>query len=152
MAARLRDAQWDSTTASVAPVSPDSATRQLTAVVPTEGDLRTWLTVQERLRQVSLVRDVEVQALSRERAQVLVDYNGEVERLILTLAQYGLDMTDLGDGVWRIQLRRGTAPASPSAQPAAPTVNNQAIQAQPGANMPVAGGPTPGQGRVVTPR
>lgn len=138
--ARLRDAQWDGVSASL---SPDTAPDRLTAIVPTTGGLQTWLTVRERLGQVPMVQGLEVQALSRERAQVVLGYAGGVEQLALTLAQYGLDMTDLGDGVWRIEMRQSS---TPSGGAGAPMVAPEA------ATPAGAGGPTPGQGRVMAPR
>ncbi|WP_404386404.1 DUF2066 domain-containing protein [Caenispirillum salinarum] len=167
VAARLRDDQWQGGGAA-AGLSPDAAPQRMTAIVPTSGGLETWLTVRERLGQVPLVRGVEVQALSRERAQILLGYMGDVERLTLTLAQYGLDMSDLGGGVWRIELRRAPAPAEPARQPmitpeaagaqgaaqgAQPaTQAGPAAQGAPQQQPGEASAPTPGQGRVMAPR
>ncbi len=150
VASQLRD-EWRAATVSV-PAS--EAPSQLTVLVPT-GSLDTWLTVRERLTQVPLVRGVDIQALSRERAQILLGFVGSEEQLALTLAQYGLDLSDLGGGLWQIELRRGTGAAAPrvpsgqgggfgqpsQSQGQAPTMPQSPSQSQ----------PQPGQGQVIAP-
>lgn len=126
VAARLRD-DWRAATAAV---SASQAPSQATVLVPT-GSLDAWLTVRERLSQVPLVRGIDVQALSRSQAQILLGYVGAPEQLALTLAQYGLELSDLGGGIWQIELRRNAAPVAP---------------AQQGLGQPQAG-----QGQTVTP-
>lgn len=110
---RLRD-DWRAMAASM-PAS--AAPSQVTVLVPT-GSLDTWLTVRERLQQVPLVRGMDVQALSRQQAQIRLGYVGGVEQLALTLAQYGLDMSDLGNGIWQIELRNAGRPQAAQPQPA----------------------------------
>lgn len=111
--ARLRD-DWRAQAASV-PAS--QAPSQVTVLVPT-GSLNTWLTVRERLSQVPLVRGVDIQALSRQQAQILLGYVGDTNQLALTLAQYGLELSDLGGGIWQIELRQGAAAPAPGQAPA----------------------------------
>lgn len=163
VASRLRADEWGGPAATAATVSPDAAPGQMTVMIPTEGGLGAWLTVRDRLRQVPLVRGVELQALTKSRAQVLMGYVGDRDQLTLTLAQYGLDMTDLGGGIMQIELRRQTAPApapassggAPSAGAAAPAGAAGAPTVVPAegatADAPAAPGVAPGQGRVLSP-
>ncbi|GAA0581696.1 DUF2066 domain-containing protein [Caenispirillum bisanense] len=143
VANRLRD-EWRAATVAA---SASEAPSQVTVLVPT-GSLDTWLTVRERLSQVPIVRGVDIQALSRERAQILLGYVGSQDQLALTLAQYGLDLSDLGGGLWQIELRRGAggAPAPQAPAGAGGGLGQPQPLAQPGM-MPQgqAPGAAPGQ-------
>lgn len=79
-------------------------TGQITALVPL-ASLEDWLTVKNRLERVPLVDRFELQAMTRDRAQVTVFYIGSEEQLKLAMAQ-----SDLGfvwqDQAWVIEDRR----------------------------------------------
>lgn len=161
VAARLRE-EWRAQAEAMA-VSPDAAPSQLTVMIPTAEGLGAWLTVRDRLRQVPLVRAIQLQALTRERAQVRLGHVGDLDQLALSLAQVGLDMTDLGGGIWRIESRRFGAPtqAQPPLQPGAGTTGSGSFGAgagtapAPTSAAPTAagtpGGPQPAQGQVLAP-
>lgn len=82
-------------------------TGQITALVPL-GSLEDWLTVKNRLERVPLVDRFELQAITRDRAQVTVFYIGSEDQLKLAMAQ-----SDLGfvwqDQAWVIEDRRASA-------------------------------------------
>ena len=73
-------------------------TTQLTALAPIK-DLKDWVRIREHLKDVPLVRNVEVQALTRDRAQVTFRYAGDQARLESALAQQSLTLSQQG-GVW----------------------------------------------------
>lgn len=82
-------------------------TGQITALVPL-GSLEDWLTVKNRLELVPLVDRFELQAMTRDRAQVTVFYIGSEDQLKLAMAQ-----SDLGfvwqDEAWVIEDRRASS-------------------------------------------
>lgn len=79
-------------------------TGQITALVPL-ASLEDWLTVRGRLERVPLIDRFELQAMTRDRAQVTVFYIGSEDQLKLAMAQ-----SDLGfvwqDQAWVIEDRR----------------------------------------------
>ena len=75
--------------------------RSLSAVVPL-GGLRDWLVVRERLNRNSLIRRVELTALSVENARIVLHYWGDVERLTVALAQNNLKLVEDADGFWSV--------------------------------------------------
>lgn len=81
-------------------------TGQITALVPLVS-LEDWLTVRTRLDRVPLVDRYELQAMTRDRAQVTVFYIGTEDQLKLAMAQ-----SDLGfvwqDQAWVIEDRRAS--------------------------------------------
>ena len=78
-------------------------TGQITALVPLNA-LEDWLTVRARLEQVPLIDRHELQAITRDRAQVTLYYLGDEGQLKLAMAQ-----SDLGfiwqDEAWVIEDR-----------------------------------------------
>lgn len=82
-------------------------TGQITALVPLSS-LEDWLTVRNRLEKVPLVDRFELQAMTRDRAQVTVFYIGSEDQLKLAMAQ-----SDLGfvwqDQAWVIEDRRASS-------------------------------------------
>ena len=75
--------------------------RTLSAVVPLR-ELRDWLAVRERLGNNSLVRRVELTALSVASARVVLHYWGDVERLRVALAQNNLRLAEDAGGFWTV--------------------------------------------------
>ncbi len=83
-------------------------TTQITALVPV-ADLQEWLTVKKRLGEVPLIDKLDLQAMTRDRAQVTLYYSGEQRQLELAMSQHDLTLLQQ-NGVWMIQAR-GTASA-----------------------------------------
>ena len=83
-------------------------TTQITALVPV-GDLKEWLTVKTRLNGVPLIDRLELQAMTRDRAQVTLYYSGAQRQLELAMSQHDLTLAQQ-NGVWIIQAR-GSASA-----------------------------------------
>ncbi len=73
---------------------------QITALVPIET-LKDWLTVRERLTGVPTIQRVDLQAITRDRAQVTLYFSGEREQLRLAMSQRDLSLDQQG-GVWVI--------------------------------------------------
>lgn len=73
---------------------------QITALVPIEG-LKDWLTVRERLTGVPLIQRIDLQAITRDRAQVTLYFAGERDQLQLAMSQRDLSLTQ-ANGVWVI--------------------------------------------------
>lgn len=84
---------------------------RLSARVPLRG-LSAWVAVRRRLQESGLVREVELTALSRSGAQVVVHYLGEASQLVLDLAQRDLTLGRSEDGFWSLELSRAGAGAS----------------------------------------
>ena len=78
-------------------------TTQITALVPVT-DLKEWLTVKNRLDQVPLIDRLELQAMTRDRAQVTLHYAGAQRQLELAMSQHDLALAQQ-NGVWIIQAR-----------------------------------------------
>jgi hypothetical protein len=72
-------------------------------VLATITQLKDWLTISTALHSIALVDRVDLQALTRDRAQVSVNYRGEPDKFGASLAQQGLTGT-LQDGVWIVAL------------------------------------------------
>ncbi len=70
------------------------------------SSLAEWVSVRERLESSAVVRRVELAALSRADAQVVLHYLGDPSQLTLALAQLDLDLLE-EDGFWTLSLRRG---------------------------------------------
>jgi hypothetical protein len=85
------------------------ASAQLTALVQVK-DLKDWVWIRERLKDAPVVERVELQALTRDRAQITLRYAGDQGRLENALAQQSLSISQQG-GVWIIASARKTAPA-----------------------------------------
>ena len=81
-------------------------TTQITALVPV-ADLKEWLTVKKRLGEVPLIDRLDLQAITRDRAQVTLYYSGAQRQLELAMSQHDLLLLQQ-NGVWMIQAR-GTA-------------------------------------------
>jgi hypothetical protein len=88
-------------------------TTQITALVPVAG-LKDWLTVKNRLDDVPLIDRLELQAMTRDRAQVTLFYAGAQRQLELAMSQHDLTLTQQ-NGVWIIQTR--SSARSAGAQP-----------------------------------
>jgi len=73
---------------------------QLTALVPLEN-LKDWLTVRERLNGVPLIQRIDLQAITRDRAQVTLYFAGQREQLTLAMSQRDLSLAQQ-NGVWVI--------------------------------------------------
>lgn len=82
-------------------------TTQITALVPV-SDLREWLTVKNRLNEVPLIDRLELQAITRDRAQISLYYAGAQRQLELAMSQHDLALTQQDD-VWIIQVRGGVS-------------------------------------------
>ena len=80
---------------------------RLSARVPISG-LEEWLEVRQRLAESAVVRGIELAALTRSDAQVLLHYLGDPSQLILDLAQRDLDLVEI-DGFWTLTLRQPVA-------------------------------------------
>ena len=66
-------------------------------------DLGEWLEIRERLRAVAVVSQVELEELSRRRAQIVLHFLGAPAQLVLSLAQNDLDLVQ-ADGFWTLRL------------------------------------------------
>ena len=114
-------------------------TGQITALVPLNA-LEDWLTVRARLEQVPLIDRHELQAITRDRAQVTLYYLGDEDQLKLAMAQ-----SDLGfvwqDEAWVIEDRAastnvvqtfGAEESAPSMPvPASSSIYSQPIEQSP---------------------
>lgn len=78
------------------------ADTNLSAQVPLSG-LTDWLTIRRRLNTSAMVRSIELQGISRQDAQVVIDYLGDTDSLIVSLAQADLQLS-LVDGFWVLRL------------------------------------------------
>jgi len=76
-------------------------TTQITALVPV-ADLKEWLTVKHRLDDVPLIDRLELQAMTRDRAQITLYYSGAQRQLELAMSQHDLTLAQQ-NGVWIIQ-------------------------------------------------
>ncbi len=83
---------------------------RITALVQVAG-LSEWLAVRGRLSQVGIIDRIELQALTRDRAQVTIYHAGEQNQLVLAMAQRDLSLTQR-NGVWLIDRVRGAKAAS----------------------------------------
>lgn len=86
---------------------------RLLAEVPLTG-LADWVAVRTRLGAQSIVRRVSLLSLSTRRAEIRLDYLGELPQLQDTLQQAGLTLSGEG-GAWRLAL--GAAGADTPAPP-----------------------------------
>jgi hypothetical protein len=83
-------------------------TGQVTALVPITA-LKDWLAVRDSLSNVSLIERVDLQAITRDRAQVTLYFAGAQDQLRVALTQRDLTLAQQG-GVWIIS--RSTARAA----------------------------------------
>ena len=74
----------------------------ISAFVPLSG-LNDWLTVQQRLNATAMVSGVKLLGISRQDAQVVIDYLGGTDSLVIALAQRDLRLA-LVDGFWVLRL------------------------------------------------
>lgn len=68
------------------------------------GGLEDWVEIRSRLDGSAIVREVELAALSRSGAQVVLHYLGEPGQLALDLSQRDLELVE-SDGFWTLVLR-----------------------------------------------
>ncbi len=81
----------------------------LSALVPL-SDLSDWLTVRKRLAASAMVSGFQLQGISLQDAQVVIDYLGDTDSLTVSLAQRDLKLV-LVDGFWMLSLvgvKKGT--------------------------------------------
>ena len=78
-----------------------NTTNQITALVPVSG-LQQWVGIQHQLEAVPLIQRVNLQAMTRDRAQVTLVYAGNIDQFNLALAQKDLAITAEAD-VWVIE-------------------------------------------------
>ena len=74
---------------------------RLSATVPVSG-MRQWIDVQSRLNDVAVVRGVQLDALNRRRAQIVIHYLGDPEQLKVSLSNIGLSLDEI-DGFWELK-------------------------------------------------
>ncbi len=74
---------------------------QMTALVPVT-DLKEWLSIRNRLGNVALVDQVDVQAMTRDRVQITIHYAGAEDQLRLAMGQHNLAFTQQ-NGVWVLE-------------------------------------------------
>jgi hypothetical protein len=74
---------------------------QMTALVPVT-DLKEWLSIRNRLSNVALVDQVDVQAMTRDRVQITIHYAGAEDQLRLAMGQHNLAFTQQ-NGVWVLE-------------------------------------------------
>lgn len=103
VAARLEET-WKQQTA-----VRDQEEDRLSALVEFSS-LAEWLQVRERLRGNAFVARVDVAAITRRDAQVVLHYRGRRDQLAVSLAQTDLRLIER-DGYWRLSIRPGAEPA-----------------------------------------
>jgi hypothetical protein len=94
-------------------------TTQITALVPV-ADLKEWLTVKKRLSEVPLIDKLDLQAMTRDRAQVTLYYSGAQRQLELAMSQHDLALLQQ-NGVWMIQARGAASSERVLGKPGAET-------------------------------
>ena len=94
-------------------------TGQITALVPLTR-LEDWLSVKNRLLQVPLIDRYDLQAMTRDRAQITLYYLGDEDQLELAMAQTNLALV-WQDETWIIEDREKEMPTAPNLRGAAPT-------------------------------
>ncbi len=83
--------------------------------VPLDG-LRDWVAVQEALRSLPQIGEVQVEAFSRDAARLRIAYFGDVPRIQAELAGRGLLLTQEEGDTWQL-LRTGADPSRGTAPP-----------------------------------
>jgi hypothetical protein len=78
------------------------ADTSLSAEVPLSG-LADWLSIRQRLNASAMVRTIKLLSISRESAQVIIDYLGDTDSLVISLAQRDLHLS-MVDGFWVLGL------------------------------------------------
>ncbi|MEQ9449858.1 MAG: DUF2066 domain-containing protein [Rhodospirillaceae bacterium] len=111
---------------SINSISYDSVT-EITALVPLSGIDR-WVSIKSELEAVPLVQRLDLQAMTRDRAQITLTYAGAFDQFNVALAQRDLALNQQS-GVWVIEpvnanvveaLGVDSAEAGIAEQPAAP--------------------------------
>lgn len=105
---------------------------QMTALVPV-SDLKEWLSIRNRLTNVALVDQVDVQAMTRDRVQITIHFAGEDEQLRLAMGQHNLSFTQQ-NGVWVLESVRPGGARRVLTQPGAAPDESGAAGAPGGAN------------------
>jgi hypothetical protein len=77
----------------------------LSATVPL-ASLADWVQVRQRLERSPEVKSVQLAEVSTSGAQVVLQYFGDANRLVVALAQRGLVLGER-DGYWTLSLRPG---------------------------------------------
>ena len=70
------------------------------------SDLSIWLDVRKRLKKSSVISSFYLREISRQDAQIVINYLGDIESLIVTLDQSDLRL-GLVDGYWVLTLDDG---------------------------------------------
>jgi hypothetical protein len=78
------------------------ADTSLSALVPLTG-LANWLEVRKRLAASAMVSVINLQEISRTDAQVVIEYLGDTDSLVISLAQVDLHLS-LVDAFWTLRL------------------------------------------------
>ena len=132
-AARAAAAMVENTWKAPNRVAYDSTT-EITALIPLTG-IQNWVSVKNQLETVPLIERLDLQAITRDRAQVTLVYAGDVGQFNLALAQKDLAVV-LQGGVWVVEsLVQGdeelvhlSDPGEGSLQQPANSVAGEAIQ------------------------
>ncbi len=78
------------------------ADTSLSAQVPLSR-LADWLLIRQSLNASAMVRSIKLQSISRQAAQVIIDYLGDTDSLVISLAQRDLQLS-LVEGFWVLRL------------------------------------------------
>jgi len=89
----------------------DSSDR-VSARVPVQS-LAHWVDVRRRLARLPIVKSVEVAALSRTDAQIVIEYFGDIVQLQGALGQMDLVLTER-DGFWTLSARQPASRTAPN--------------------------------------
>lgn len=101
------------------------------------SQLAEWISIRQRLGQVSLVKKVDVNSLGVGNATVTLHYDGTIDQLQAALTQADLLLSQQ-DGAYTLRSRTPMAASAPAAQaPSAPAPSGPA----PSATMPPASAP-----------
>jgi hypothetical protein len=76
----------------------------LSVRIPFES-LKAWNAIRNKLANISLVQKFDIVSITRNDAQLMLRYLGDVERLGLSLAQQDLQLFEI-DGYWEIRRRK----------------------------------------------
>ena len=74
------------------------------------SDLSLWLDVRKRLADSSVISSFHLREISRQDAQVVINYLGDIESLVVSLDQSDLHL-GLVDGYWILRLDEGARAA-----------------------------------------
>lgn len=105
------------------------------------GELGAWLSVRRRLEALSQIDQIDIASLSREKAELRINYLGSESRFVSALSARDLDLVEAEPGLWRLEDRVAGANIRSVTAPAA---GGGAVTAQPAVeNVPAAVEPLP---------